>query len=264
MHGAPSVPASRSAHPTPPRQLVRRLLERFGDRSVVRAITVGAPPPHRKLRHVFPGQRPPPDALWAYISAPKAVQITSRRLTLEEGATLDFAQWETTLVGGALRDDFCRAGGKSLVGWSVEGQPGDGVSDGTFALNQRFPNPTRREFRDRVALVGKRYGFRATSIRFLRPRELAPIVVVATDRDRKKFVADVAAIVDLLDPRSTSGKQSAVTFEGFFFEARDADGPFVRVENAYRGEIMGAQWSADRCAYPYPHAGSTGEKPCPE
>jgi hypothetical protein len=253
MYGASIVSASRSAHPTPPRELVRRLLERFGDRSVVRAITLGAPPPHRRLRHVFPGERPPPDALWAYISAPKAVQITSRRLSPEEGATLDFAQWETTLVGGALRDDFCRAGGKSLVGWSVEGQPGGGVSDGTFALNQRFPNPTRREFRDRVALVGKRYRFRATSIRFLQPRELAPIVVVETDRDRKKFVADVAAIVDLLDPRSTSGKQSAVTFEGFFFEARDTDGPFVRVENAYRGEIMGGQWSADPDSYPYLH-----------
>jgi hypothetical protein len=253
MHGAPSVPPSRSARPTPPRELVRRLLERFGDRSVVQAITLGSPPPHRRLRHVFPGQRPPPDALWAYISAPKAVEITSRRPTAEEVAASTLARWQTTLVGGALRDDFCRAGAKSLVGWSIAGQPGGGVSDGTFALNQRFPNPSRHEFRQRVALVGKRYGFRATSIRFLRPRELAPIVVVETDRDRKKFVADVAAIMNLLDPRSTSGKQSAVTFEGFFFEARDADGLFVLVDNAYRGEIMGGEWSADPDSYPYPH-----------
>jgi hypothetical protein len=104
-----------------------------------------------------------------------------------------------------------------------------------------------------VALVGKRYGFRATSIRFLRPRELAPIVVVETDPDRKEFVADVAAIVDLLDPRSSSGHQSALTFEGFFFEARDTKGAFVRVHNVYRGEVMGGQWSWDRSSYPYPH-----------
>jgi hypothetical protein len=245
MRGAPSVPASPSAHPTPPRELVRRLLERFGDRSVIRSIRVGAPPPHRKLRHVFPGERPPADALWAYISAPRAVE--------EDGAALALAKWETALVGGALRDDFCRAGGRPLVGWSVAGQPDSGISDGTFALNQRFPNPSRREFRNRVDLVGKRYGFRATSVRFLRPRELAPIVVVETDRDHKEFVADVPAIVDLLDPRSTSGKQIAVTFEGIFFEARDADGPFVRVLNAYRGESMGGQWSADPGSYPYPH-----------
>jgi hypothetical protein len=233
---------------------VRRLLDRFGDRSVIRSITVGAPPPRRKLRHFFPGERPPADALWAYISAPKAVESTSPRLTAEDGSASALAQWETVLVGGALRDDFCRAGGKSLVGWSVAGgQSVGGVSDGTFALNQRFPNPSPREFRTRVALVGKRYGFRATSIRFLRPRELAPIVVVETDRDHKEFVGDVHAIVDLLDPRSTTGSQSAVTFEGMFFEARDDDGPFIRVLNAQRGEIMGGQWSADQDSYPYPH-----------
>ncbi|MEK6274056.1 MAG: hypothetical protein AABM30_01805 [Actinomycetota bacterium] len=112
--------------------------------------------------------------------------------------------------------------------------------------------------------MGRRYGFRPTSVRFLRPRELAPIVVVETDRDRKKFVADVAAIVNLLDPRSSSGHKGAITFEGFFFEARDTDGPFVRVSNVYRGEVAGSQWSWDRCAYPYQHSEPVGAKPCPE
>jgi hypothetical protein len=246
---APSIPALQTARPTPPAELVRRLLSRFGDRSLIHAIEIGARPPPR-IRH--PKTDPPDDALWAYISAPLAVQTSPPHISPEEAEARALAYWELNLIQGALRDDFCRAGGRPLVGWSLADEV-IAMSDGSAAWNQRFPNPSRGDFRARVALVGKRYGFRATSVRFLQPRELAPIVVVETDRDRKKFVADVAAIVDLLDPRSTSGKQSAVTFEGFFFEARDTDGPFVRVENAYRGEIMGGQWSADPDSYPYLH-----------
>jgi hypothetical protein len=254
---APSVPALKTVNATPPTELVRRLLARFGDPSFVRGIEIGAPP---KLQGVFP-KEPPTDALWAYISAPLANQVAPPGITPDEAGQRTLAYWETELIGGALRDDFCRAGNQSLMGWSVSGQV-HGISEG--ALNQRFPNPSPSEFRTRVAAVGKRYGFTATSVRFVRPRELAPIVVVETDRDRKKFVADVAAIVDLLDPRSSSGHRGAVTFEGFFFEARDAKGPFVRVYNAYRGEIMGGQWSADPCAYPYEHGGPVRAKPCPE
>lgn len=231
---------------------MRRLLARFGDRSLVRGIKIGAPPPHSMIKGSFGGRRVPKGALWAYIAAPKAEQSPSAHITPAEARERALAYWETELVAGALRDDFCQAGGRPLVGWSVSGVV-NGAANGSHALIQRFPNPSRSEFRARVALVGKRYGFRAESIRFLRPRELAPIVVVETDRDRKKFVADVAAIVGLLDPRSSSGHQSALTFEGFFFEARDSDGPFVRTYNAYRGEIMGGQWSADRDSYPYPH-----------
>ncbi len=128
-----------------------------------------------------------------------------------------------------------------------------GVSDGTFALNQHFPNLSRSQFRDRLALVGKRFGFEVESMRLLRPRQLAPIVVVKTTRDRKQFISDVRAIVDLLDPTSGSGHQSALTFEGLFFEARDSEGPFVGVDNAWRGEVVGSQWSAERDFFPYDH-----------
>lgn len=249
---APSAPALRTAHPTPPAELVRRLLARFADRALIRRIEIGPPPPRGKIKGFFAGKRLPKDALWAYVSAPKASQVATSPIAPKEAGRRELAYWETELIGGALRDDFCRAGGRPLVGWSISGVV-NGAANGAHALNQRFPNPSPAEFRARVALVGKRYGFRTTSIRFLRPRELAPIVVVETDRDRKKFVGDVAAIVELLDPRSSSGDQSALTFEGFFFEARDTDGPFVRVDNAYRGDIMGGQWSADRNSFPYPH-----------
>ncbi|HEX6761874.1 MAG TPA: hypothetical protein VF094_03645 [Gaiellaceae bacterium] len=81
------------------------------------------------------------------------------------------------------------------------------------------------------------------------PFQLAPLPVVATDRSRRQLVADVSAILADLDPRSGE----AVTFDGFYFEARDAHGPFVRTESVERGEIEGGHWSADPSDYPFPH-----------
>jgi hypothetical protein len=115
------------------------------------------------------------------------------------------AEWEAALVVGALRDDFCAAGGAPLVGSTL---------------------------------------------------------VVRTDRDRRAFVRDVPAIMTLLDPTSSGGGQTAFTFEGFYLEAADQKGPFVRIENVHRGETEGAEWSWNRCAYPYPHSEPFGAKPC--
>src|SRR5205823_6168652 len=134
------------------------------------------------------------------------------------------------------------------------------------ALEQRFPNPAPGVFRKRVSLVGRRYGFRVVSLRLLHPRQVAPLLVVETRRERKSFVSDVPAIMALLDPTAGAGHQTAITFEGFLFEARDARGPFVRVENVYRGEVEGGQWSWNPCVYPYAHGGSParpGGKACP-
>jgi hypothetical protein len=238
----------------PPRAIVRLLLARLGDRSSIHAIDIGKPPPRRVTRGVFPGKRPPKDALWAYIDAPLAWIDASVHPTPARVRAYALAHWETELVGGALRDEFCRAGGPTLAGWTISGKGIDGgVSDGTFALNQRFPNLSPAKFRARAALAGKKFGFKVESIQFLRPRELAPIVLVSTTRDRKKFIQDVPSIVEVLNPQALSDHNMAVTFEGLFFEARDAKGPFVRVNDSYRGEMAGSQWSAESGAYPYAH-----------
>jgi hypothetical protein len=202
----------------------------------------------------LPGKRPPNDAVWAYVDAPLAAFDPTAYPSPERVRAYELAHWEAELVGGALRDDFCRAGGPTLAGWTLSRTAiNGGVSDQTFALNQRFPNPSPSRFRARAALAGKRYGFRVKSIRFLTPVERAPIVVVQTSRERKAFIKDVAAIVDVLDHKSIYRHRYGVTFEGIFFEARDEKGPFVRIEQANRGEIMGGQWSAERDAYPYGH-----------
>ncbi|HZP71916.1 MAG TPA: hypothetical protein VFA97_00920 [Gaiellaceae bacterium] len=252
LQAAPSVPVAQHASHTVPTEIVRRLLARFGDRRFVRSIELG-PPPRLTLEHLrgyFAGARPPKNALWAYLGAPAHPSAAEEMV----------AQWEEDLAVGALRDDFCAAGGAPLVGWTV-GRGGRGVSDRGQALDQRFPNPTPAAFRKRLQLVGRRYGFTIAALRLLRPRQLAPLVVVHTDRSRKAFVHDVPAIVNLLDPRSTTGRKTAVTFEGLFFEAKDAHGPFVRVDDVYRGETEGGEWSWSPCVYPYAHSEPTAFNP---
>jgi len=191
----------------------------------------------------------PDEALWAYISAPEASSRGGEQL---------LAEWQAELVGGALRDDLCAARGPPLAGWSF-GPARGGISDSNSAFGQRFPNLSPRAFRERLLLVARRYGFRVVSLRLLRPRGLAPLVVVETDRNRKSFVHDVSAIKRLLDPFNNG----AATFEGFFFEARDDDGPFVRAANIFRGHWMGSQWSWDPCVMPYEHSRPLGMQ-CPE
>lgn len=265
MRSAPSVPVSTRATPVAPQTIVKRALARLGDRRYVLRVELGPPPPItlQHLRGYYAGKRPPKDALWAYVAAPVATsQLPNNATPAASGAEM-VADWETHLLIGALRDDFCAADGQPLVGWTV-GRGGTGVSDATQAFEQRFPNPSPATFRHRVELVGRRYGFTVQEFRLLHPRQLAPLLVAHTKRDRKAFVADVPKIMRLLDPIATgAGGASAITFEGFYFAAVDDHGPFVRVESVYRGEVEGGQWSWNRCYYPYAHSEPFGAKPCP-
>jgi hypothetical protein len=264
LRAAPSYPPRHTTHPTPPTEIVRRVLARFGDRSFVRRVELGPPPPITlmHLKGWYNGVRPPRDGLWAYIAAPAATQPLPEHPTPKRARDYMVADWEVQLLAGALRDEFCAAGGRSLVGWSLAGH-GRAAYDRTYAFGQRFPNPTPRAFRARVAAIGRHYGFEVVSLRLLRPLDYAPLLVVSTGRDRKEFVHDVPAIMMLLNPFSSAGKNTALTFEGFFFEARDARGPFVRFEGVNRATATGGQWSWNRCVYPYPHSEMPGARPCP-
>jgi hypothetical protein len=260
QRSAPSFAAAPSR--LGPAAILRRVLARFGDHRYVRRIEL-APPAPITLQHRgwFGGTKPPHDALWAYVGVPALTEQPSHPTAAQVREQMN-AEWETDLVLGALRDEFCAAGGPPFVGWSVAGTV-RGVSDRSEALGQRFPNPTPAAFRARLRAVGRRFGFTVVSLQLLRPLQLAPLVVVRTGRPRKDFVHDVPAIMRLLDPIAPGRSQTAVTFEGFLLEGRDARGAFVRVENVYRGEIMGAQWSWNRCVYPYVHTEPLGAKPCP-
>jgi hypothetical protein len=262
LRGAPSM-RPRGGERATPAEISRRLLARLGDRRYIRNIVVGAPP-RIVLEHArgYYGARPPADAVWAYIDAPAATASFGDKPTPEQTGALMVAEWEVALVRGALRDDLCAAGGPPFGGSSVDDHT-EGAPSNVFALEQRFPNPSEAAFRRRVDLVGRRYGFRVVSLRLLRPRQIAPLLVVETSRDRRAFVGDISAIMSLVNPISAAAGQNAFTFEGFLLEARDGSGSFVRVDNVNRGEASGGQWSWDRCVYPYEHTQPIAAKPCP-
>src|SRR5262249_55543865 len=156
----------------------------------------------------------------------------------EQSLTAGIAQYEGDVVGGALRDDFCDAGGSPLVMWAA-GNGGGGFAESFRAFDERFPNPPPAAFRERVALVGKPFGFTVVSLRLLRPRQIAPLLIVRTDRPRKAFVKDVGKIMELLNPTNSYKHQVALTFEGFFFAAEDAKGPFTFSANVSRNDSTG-------------------------
>jgi hypothetical protein len=259
---APSFAPAPRRHPTPPAEIARRFLARFGDRRYVRAITFSHAPAAVGPRvHVYyGGGHPPADALQTKIVAPAANGSRSGHPSPTQSLTTNIAGWEAELVGGALRDDFCNAGGAPLVTWSGAG---GGFAERGFALEQRFPNPSPAPFRKRVALVGRRYGFRIVSLRLLRPEQIAPLLVVRTSRGRKAFAHDVPAIMGLLNPTSRARGQTAMTFEGFLFAAEDAKGPFLETQYVDRGESEGGEWAANNCLYPFPVIGPVlSQKPC--
>jgi hypothetical protein len=233
--GAEAIPVAPSFAVRPthrqPTAVVNDILRRLGDRRFVTRVELAPVSPVKLLRAKawFAGRRPPPDAIWAWVGT----RVHGRR----EAA---LASWEGQLVGGALRDELCAAGGSPLVGWSVPGRSAGGISDDAYPYGERFPNPPPAAFRRALRAAGAAYGFRPVEVRILRPLGLAPLVVVRTDRPRKEFYADVGAILELLNPRHA-------TFEAAYFEARDAHGPFIRLASAERGTVEGSSWVWDPC-----------------
>lgn len=243
QRGAPTVVPPLPTQTPAPATVAKSLLARFGDARYVTGIKFASPPPVTRHHKGYFKTQPPKNALWANVA-------TTIAGTPESAPDAMLRGWEIKLVEGGLRDDLCAAGGRPLVGWSL-GAHIDGVSDLENALDQSFPNPSPDAFRAEVDSVGKQYGFTVVSLTLLQPLQLAPALVVQTDRDRNSFVRDVGAIIDLLD--HVSGHGSPLAFEGMYFEARDANGWFVHTENVWRGEVEGGQGVASGVAYPFNH-----------
>jgi hypothetical protein len=160
------------------------------------------------------------------------------------GALANGIAWfEGGIVGGALRDDLCDAGGPPLA-----------TSNSWWALDQRFPNPSPSAFRKRVALVGRRFGFTVASLRLLRPRQIAPLLIVKTTVPRRRFAKEIPKIRELLNPATPYTRrgnvQTAITFEAFFLAAEDARGPFAFSWGIARGGESGGGWAVNPCLYP--------------
>ena len=261
---APTYLPPPPRHPIAPTAVARRLLARLGDRRYVRSISF-VPAPRAvggRVRALYAGGHPPLGALKAEVHVPAATPPPGDRMTPAETLRYGVADFEGEIVGDALRDDLCDAGGGPLTMWGTNGSLG--FAESSDAVDQRFPNPSPAAFQRRVALVGQRYGFTVASLRLLRPRDIVPVLIVKTDRPRKAFVKDIGKITDLLDPRSYSAskRRSAETFEAFFFAVEDARGPFAFVQSASRNESESGEWAVSSCLYPYPTQGPTGGPPC--
>jgi hypothetical protein len=120
---------------------------------------------------------------------------------------------------------------------------------------RRFPNLAPFLFRQRLRAAARRYRFRVVSVRLLRPRQLAPEVVVQTTR-YVELARAVPAIDAALNPRLPARDDRAGwEYEGFYLEARDERGvPFLSVVDFMRGRGPGGgQWARSDPLYPFPH-----------
>ena len=119
----------------------------------------------------------------------------------------------------------------------------------------RFPNLAPFLFREQLAAAARRYGFEVVSLRFLRPRQLAPEVVVRTKR-YLELARAVPAIDAALNPRRPArDDRLGWEYEGFWLEAQDEHGvPFLAVFDFMRGPGPGGgQWARSEPLFPFPH-----------
>jgi hypothetical protein len=119
----------------------------------------------------------------------------------------------------------------------------------------RFPNLSKQEFTQRLGEAADRYDFDVERVAFLRPSQLAPMVVVRS-ADPFAFAKEVPAVTSLLDPRAETGDdRTGWAWEGFYFEVRDhEEKPAIVVFNYWRQSSSGGgQWAAAESLYPFPH-----------
>jgi hypothetical protein len=120
---------------------------------------------------------------------------------------------------------------------------------------QRFRNLPPDVLRSRLEAAAERYSFEVVSVQLLRPRQLAPRIVVKTTH-YLELARAAPELLRRLDPKaSTSDDRTGWRFEGFYFEARDEhEVPFFTVDNFWRGPGPGGgQWARSDRLFPYEH-----------
>jgi hypothetical protein len=113
----------------------------------------------------------------------------------------------------------------------------------------RFRSPSRAVFLARLRHQARSHDFQVAAFRMIRPRQLAPLVVVTTSRPLELSNA-TGSIIEQLDPERSFDRD----YEGVYFEARDRRGvPLFAVSNVVRGRLEGGQWARSEALYPFPH-----------
>jgi hypothetical protein len=123
------------------------------------------------------------------------------------------------------------------------------------APRERFANLAPSLLRQRLAEAARRYDFEIVSVRLLRPRRLAPEVVVRT-KHYLRLARSTGKILTALNPRLPArDDRHGWEYEAFYFEVRDEhDVPFLLAFTAMRGSgAEGGQWARSERLFPFPH-----------
>jgi hypothetical protein len=226
MAAAPTAPFTLPRQS--PRGLFQKLLAGLGDRSLIHGRVTGDG--DTTYLHMLPRKG---------LTGARALRIS----------------WEQTIVAGAFRDLLCAARAPLLWSWTgLDGGPRP-MMDQTYPYLQRFPSPSERTFRERLAVAARRWDFRVLDARYLRPLQGAPMVVVQT-RNPARLARVAGRIESFLDPLWPGRKfqLGAWAYEGFYFEAEDANNvPAFAFANAFRGTGSGSQWARAEALFPFAH-----------
>jgi len=126
---------------------------------------------------------------------------------------------------------------------------------GRSGSKQLIDNLPRSELRRRLAALAKAGDFTIVRVEFLRPRQLAPVVIVRT-KHYLELARSTATILHQIDPKlKTNDDRTGWRYEGFFFQAQDQRGiPFLGAFNFWRGpHAGGGQFARSDPLFPFPH-----------
>jgi hypothetical protein len=166
---------------------------------------------------------------------------------LEEGVSLGSMDAKKHVVGPV---EARRAGRTTLANWKRELRKG-----ARQRPTKRFQNLAPDELRARIARAADRYDFEVASLELLRPRQLAPQVIVST-RHYLRLARATAGILRVIDPHMRTGDdRTGWLFEGFYLRAEDEHGvPFLVAYNFWRGQSGGGgEWARSDRLFPFPH-----------
>jgi hypothetical protein len=113
----------------------------------------------------------------------------------------------------------------------------------------RFSSPSRAVLLSRLRAQARAHKFEIVAVRMLKPRQLAPLIIVRTTH----YVSLAQATPEILrgiDPNW----RDRWDYEGIYFEARDERNvPFFAAYNSVRGQLEGGEWARGEALYPFPH-----------
>jgi hypothetical protein len=167
------------------------------------------------------------------------------RSVLYSGVSFGISQKRTVISDAAAVRD-ARVGRVEWLGMVARARAG--------VAGRRFPNVPEREFRRRLDMAARRYGFTLERVAFRHAGQVTPFVVVRTRR-YVAFARSVHAIEKVLDPHRGSNDRTGWTLRAFFLEADDERGvPFLAVSNVVdAGSVAGGQWARSDPLYPFGH-----------